>query len=86
MSKAILVIDMPSCCYECPMCATWEVLPSVEEHYCTVENNGIDHRNKPDWCPLRLLIEKKMPYITSSDYLNGFDAGYNACIKKILET
>lgn len=84
MDKAILVIDMPSCCYECPLCESLEVLPSVEEYYCTVENNDVDRRNKPNWCPLKPMPKKKLPYITSSNHLIGFGEGYNACIDEIL--
>ena len=56
MNKAILVIDMPACCRECPLCG--------EDHmtyrdYCRVTNNHIWTLDKPDWCPLKPAPKKQ---------------------------
>ena len=87
MSKAILVIDMPSCCYECfafddsgdyPMCLITE------------ECRGYTFRareQKMDKCPLRELPEKyEIDRSKCSDpfYQFDFEYGYNMCINEIL--
>ena len=84
MKKAILIIDMPDSCKDCPLCAAWDVIPSVEEYYCTIENTGVDRYRKPDWYPLKELPRKKLNYTTSSDHINDFGIGYNQCINEIL--
>ena len=85
MSKAILVIDMPDSCMGCNFL------------YCDAENNSescqareksriVDLKNddKPDWCPLREMPEKKKTIGTESEteriYMN---CGWNDCIDAI---
>lgn len=60
MSKAILVIDMPSCCNECPICASYaESAFSIREYWCTAsDNTDVDPYDKPKWCPLKPVPEK----------------------------
>ncbi len=53
MKKAILIIDMPDSCKDCPLCVSEEFIPSVDEYRCIVENTAVDAYDKPDWCPLR---------------------------------
>lgn len=53
MDKAILIIDMPSCCKDCPLCVSEELFPSFDEYSCIVENVAVDVYDKPDWCPLK---------------------------------
>ena len=87
MNKAILVIDMPICCYECfafddsgdhPMCLITE------------ECRGYRFRareEKMDKCPLKPLPEKyDIDRSKCSDpfYQFEFEYGYNQCIDEIL--
>ena len=82
MSKAILVIDMPDSCMGCNFL------------YCDAENNSescqareksrivdLEKDDKPDWCPLREMPEKKKTIGTESEteriYMN---CGWNDCI------
>lgn len=83
MGKAILVIDMPKCCYEC-----FAFDDSCDHPMClaTEEIRGYTFRareQKMDKCPLKEMPEKKLD-ITSDEYFNGFNCGYNVCIDKIL--
>ena len=57
MSKAILVMDMPESCSDCPCCyiPRCEVL---EKSLKTSEPSEI-YECKPDWCPLKPVPEKK---------------------------
>lgn len=85
MSKAILVMDMPSNCRDCVLC-----IASREKHtgqFCwrcinhptiMIEKNG----TKPDWCPLKPMPEKKDNAIGTN--YQRFVKGYNACIDEIL--
>jgi hypothetical protein len=49
--KAILVIDMPTNCMDCPMCqlSEWD-----GEYHCFAANSDeVNFKgNKPNWCPL----------------------------------
>ena len=60
MNKAILVIDMPSCCNECKIRFDDEY-----SNWCPYDNpepNGVfqyvENGTKPDWCPLKPMPEK----------------------------
>ncbi len=84
MSKAILVIDMPKHCSECPVCEVWDVIPSVEEYYCTIEKNDvIDKYKKPDWCPLKPVPEKdEQCYLR--EFSSGHKKGWNDCVNYLM--
>ena len=87
MDKAILIIDMPSCCDECF---------ALDEHgdypvcLITQEQKGYKFRireQKMDKCPLKKFPEKydidNTPY--NLDYNEDYELGYNACIDEIFE-
>ena len=79
MNKAILVIDMPSCCDECfalddngdyPLCLI------------TQEQRGYTFRTreqKMDRCPLKSVPDKV------EVFMDDWTEGYNACLEDILE-
>ena len=77
MAKAMLIMDMPSNCLECPC------LNELDECEAMKYEDVGDIGRKPTWCPLREVPQKKdtkynptrNPYITQ---------GYNACIDEIL--
>lgn len=78
--KAILVIDMPNNCYECPcfMDEGWRCQNKLE-----IDEDVNDGR--PDWCPLKPVPKKyEAPEIyelwnTDSEYFNG----WNDCLDSI---
>lgn len=93
MSKAILVLEMPSSCSKCEFC-----LEITENHHCCQRVSDDNERckrvdydvefyqyEKPSWCPLKPMIEKKDRNKVVGDYLRGRCDGYNACIDEILE-
>lgn len=49
MNKAILVIDMPDGCRECPLCGEDYI---THRDYCRITDQYIWTLDKPDWCPL----------------------------------
>ena len=89
MSKAILVIDMPECCADCP-CSFFERDNPKLNLICGIEQEDANNVGRPDWCPLKSIPEKKETCSTIECYSNGewtegMKAGYNACIDEILK-
>lgn len=78
MAKAILVMNMPKACYECPL----KVLLNAYSSYRCIKTKEIIESTsiKPTWCPLREVPQKMEPYGMS----DGIAIGYNACIEEIL--
>lgn len=91
MSKAIIVIDMPSSCSECEFC-----LEITENHHCCQRVSDDNERckridyevefyqyEKPEWCPLKPMPEEKQH---AEEVLEVFiNTGYNACIDELLK-
>lgn len=82
MSKAMLIMDMPSSCRECPCSYFTE---GCWSNFCQVNNAPIiDEYKRVNCCPLREVPQKK----EFSDIETAFDRvitlGYNACIDEIL--
>lgn len=75
MSKAILLMDMPTCCGEC----------SILE-YCHNNDGKSDMSIRQSWCPLREVPERKDE---TWDIMNMEDCyyndGWNDCINEILK-
>lgn len=60
--KAVLVIDMPKGCYDCP-CHDGEI------YWCNVKKDHADYFNKrPSWCPLEPLNDKAVK-IGNKDFM-----------------
>lgn len=75
MSKAVLVMDMPENCYQCPF--------GNDDAECDVIGRPFNQKKeKPDWCPLRQMPEKKPEYL-SINSKKGYCDGWNACIDAI---
>ena len=84
MSKAILVMDnMPDKCGECE-CSYCDYDDPHLNLICAVVGDNVSGSDKPDWCPLREMPEKKKTIGTESEteriYMN---CGWNACIDAI---
>ena len=68
--KAILVIEMPSACKECPLRV------SIDESICVKTLQDITDKEyfeeRPDWCPLKPMPEKRVVQSTDvDDFLEG---------------
>ena len=82
MKKAILVIDMPKCCNQCPICATYQQgSSSVREYWCPIDGNDVEPLSKPSWCPLKELPQRDREY---DWYEHERERGWNDCINEIL--
>ena len=86
MSKAILVIDMPTSCKEeeCPLCVeAYSAIP-----YCWATKEDVENE-RPDWCPLRPMPMKRDTlinwYAIGGDNIptrepSQYDMGWNDCV------
>ena len=84
MSKAILVLDMPSCCNECFALDEYGDCPLC---LITKEQKGYTFKTREqrmDKCPLKPIPEKQI-YYTFNEYDNAAMNGWNECIDTILE-
>ena len=91
MKKAILVLDMPSCCDECPLAgiAHDSELYDEGECYCIPGVESVDLimvDSKPDWCPLVEMPEKwtDQELAGMQEYEQATAIGYNSCIGEIM--
>ena len=80
MNKAILVIDMPSCCDEC-----FALDDNGDYPFCiiTQEQRGYNFRTreqKMDRCPLKPAPELQDKWYDDDDWI----IGYNNCVHEII--
>ena len=75
MSKAVLVIDTPNNCSECPCC---DGIECGNKYKGYVDGHLEWNSGRPSWCPLRPL-----PIKYGADIDEPYALGYNACIDAI---
>ena len=84
MAKAMLIMDMPSSCDKCPIHST-NVFGDI---CCRGKDGRICLKEKPNWCPLREVPQKKVEWDMDIIHHESLDLGkrigYNACIDEIL--
>ena len=85
MSKAILVIDMPESCCNCPI-NFWNNCGRLESKSKTsgrIENPSTERLQN---CPLKSLPDKYNMdnVVCDRDYNGDYEYGYNACVDEIL--
>ena len=77
--KSILVIDTPNDCYDCP--CYYEERNKCEATFKNVEDDDIE---KPSWCPLRPLPNRKEDlHYPCNEYLQAVNEGWNVCLDEI---
>lgn len=88
MAKAVLIMDdMPDYCNDC-----YAMYMSLSGIFCRAAEESLPAKaERPDWCPLRELPEKKETVHSQECYTNSYftdemNAGWNACLNKILKT
>lgn len=94
MSKAILVIDMPKTCADCPVCCwseetgLYNCLNGTKDEKCVDDYLLDDRLKKPIDCPLKPLPQKKENKIVLKgnlkEELKVYQCGWNDCIDEIL--
>ena len=91
--KGFIVIDIPETCLDCQFC--YEMHEGIEA-YCSIMDDQNDTnlmreidkdycQEKPDWCPIRELPDKKPLYAENGDRSLDweFNVGWNSCITKL---
>lgn len=82
MGKAILVIDEPMCCDDCPL--LFENDCGVMQIHMQLEYGEL-YYPKPLWCPLKPIPQKKsIDYDIDHIEDEFFAYGYNTCVDEIL--
>lgn len=89
MAKAVLVMDMPECCADCP-CSFFERDNPILNLICGVTQEDAYNVGKPDWCPLQELPEKREINHNKNHYISNIwtdakSVGWNACLDEILK-
>ena len=92
MAKAVLVMDMPEqVCQKCALCYETE---NDDEYLCCATGKLLPDGEKPDWCPLRELPEKKEEFELLEcegsmeevwEFPSLKNKGFNACLDEILK-
>lgn len=85
--KAVLVIDMPECCYDCDFCRfSGGYVHGYYGRDCLITGEHIQNNNfdiitsRHKTCPLKPMPEKELIWNDNDDY----QMGWNACIDEIL--
>lgn len=89
MNKSVLIVDTPETCVDCRFC--YEFDEGIEA-CCSITDDDKDKslmkeidcedgycQGKPDWCPLRLLPEKR-----EYRWYDGDASGWNNCLRRII--
>ena len=84
MDKAILVVDMPSCCDEC-----FALDDNSDYPMCLITGDFRGYRFRPKEqkmynCPLKLIPQRKDFYTDTKESKEWYAIGYNQCIDEIL--
>ena len=95
MSKAVLIMDMPSSCSKCKFMYEFygvkkcQLLNILENGGKAIIPTDTLTTGRKECCPLREFPEKKERLVATNDYdggySHGFTHGYNACIDELLK-
>lgn len=90
MSKGIIVVDIPTNCFNCLLKKRPPGMSFPEDMICLpmcrsiyeYKPNNVNG-SKPDWCPIKLIPEKKEVKNAENMTSLGWIEGWNACIDEI---
>lgn len=90
MKNGIVVLNIPRKCNECRFCTIGfsKCMLKTEDGYIKSIDTTLDE--KPDWCPIKRIPEKKDDRDIEFDYTEALEKtienrGWNACIDEILK-
>lgn len=94
MSKSVLVVDTPETCLDCIFC--FELEEGINA-CCSVVSDDKDNslckkiickdgycQEKPEWCPLKELLEEEHNEYYLDEYCDGYDDGWNTFRSRVL--
>lgn len=82
--KGILILEIPERCSHCLMRSV-----SYDASVCQLEIRKVNpkEKNRPEWCPIKPIPEKKEPIENPASipgaYIEGYSDGWNDAIKEI---
>lgn len=86
--KAILVIDKPTECWDCPLHVDGLDDDCEEIKVCNATHRESHYGTPPNWCPLKPMPQKKDTGILEGTILGQVEQfvfeGWNRCIDEIL--
>lgn len=84
MGKAVLVIDMPKDCFDCPMCIE-SIVDRCKINYKDIHGDGgiEETDSRPSWCPLKPIEHRDGKTDGHSTCMKWFTIGWNKCIDAI---
>lgn len=97
MSKAVFVMDMPESCLDCQFCIELDegieaACSLVVDPYDDCSFREIDEdycQEKPYWCPLKPMPDKRYVQNITLDYdgcyARWYASGWNDCVDEICE-
>ena len=74
--KAILVIDMPETCDDCPL-TEWA------GGYCRLAGMFVAEDERPSWCPLKPMPQKMRTDANDIEE-DSYWQGWNSCLEEIM--
>lgn len=87
MRKGYILVDVPD---KCSQCNFWFAKATAPVEYrCMAKQRQLENlTEKPDWCPIRELPEKKEPMQFPISPLlpwqyTEYDKGWNACLEQM---
>lgn len=85
MKKAILLVNLPERCAECPA-GRFLIIDGDGTVECIAANKlNTNCERIPGWCPLRSIPEDiKLEEMPDKPYDNGYMDGWNGCIEAVL--
>ena len=85
MNKAVVVIDMPDRCFSSKNVCKFYSPGTYGGVYCLYYKRIVEDglKEKPDWCPLKLLPEKDDWDDPYDEYYTGYANGWNRCLSEI---
>lgn len=82
MAKGIILVNMPDKCDNCKMCFDNEYYDQFECYFKPGEEIKPDEE-RPDWCPIKLIPDKKDIKNAENMTSLGWIEGFNACLDEI---
>ena len=82
MAKGIIVVDMPEKCCNCEMGFVNEYYDQFECYFKPGHEIKPDE-GRPDWCPIKLISDKKDIKNAENMTSLGWIEGFNACLDEI---
>lgn len=91
MSKGIIMVDMPETCEKCQFCKEYKevyhVKAKTNEIICAAYGNRalkiVPKNERPYWCPINPIPEKKNEHDTNYDSEYFYVHGWNDCLEEI---